>query len=144
MVYVQPEQRSSPRRRFLSTVDTLSGYALLHVAQRARRASPSCRTAGSSNVASADLRIGWAAARPRPTFSSQLHALPALPPSPQQKLSSTRPDHIQALRVRLRMVVTAWGGIIQAWDVDAREPWLAGRDCSQGTKRYPTDLTNEE
>ncbi len=35
------------------------------------------------------------------------------------------------VRDRLRMVVAARRGVIQAWDVDPREPWPDGRDRPQ-------------
>ena len=38
---------------------------------------------------------------------------------------------VQALSDRLRMVVAARRGMIQAWDVDPREPWPDGRYCTQ-------------
>ena len=44
------------------------------------------------------------------------------------------------------MVVAARRVMIQAWDVDPRDPWPDGRmaEIARKTKRYPSDLTDAE
>jgi hypothetical protein len=45
--------------------------------------------------------------------------------------------------LRERTHSTAGSGVIQAWDVDPSDAWPMA-EFEKKTKRYPTDLTDEE